>query len=134
MAGLIRSGLYEKHGEIIHPLSIDCFIPAAGQGILAVQALRENKEVLQLTEPINHPQSVQALREERQILRRLQADCHSCIAVHIYPKSKGWSGCGMAGRPDGTDFVRLEVSGSTAKDAGEKLLEIFFASGVQKLL
>ena len=122
MAGMLRSGLAEKHADNIQPLDVDDFIPAAGQGALAVQAAADNGEIAELVSHIDDAGSHQALLAERRVLRVLGADCHSCVAVHIAPEGGGWCGYAAAARPDGGGMVRLRVMGDSAEMAAEELV------------
>jgi hydroxymethylbilane synthase len=122
MAGLLRSGLADSHAEFIHPLDIEDVIPAAGQGVLAVQALRDNVEVVELLAPLDDPAARAALSAERGVLRRLGADCHSCLAVHVAPQEDRWCARGMIARPDGSDMVRVKCLAGGAEEAAEALL------------
>ncbi len=85
MAGLIRSGLDDDHAGNIHPFHAAELIPAAGQGSLAVEALADDHATCQRLARIDHAPSRAALTAERGILRYLQANCHSCVAVHVAP-------------------------------------------------
>lgn len=63
------------------PLPHDTFVPAGGQGIIAVQIRSDSKELRDALDAINHSETKLALRAEREFLRRLQADCNQPIAV-----------------------------------------------------
>lgn len=59
----------------------DDFLPAGGQGIIALQTRSDDDAVLQLVRPINHDETLRCLRAERDFLRRLNADCNSAVGV-----------------------------------------------------
>jgi hydroxymethylbilane synthase len=134
MAGLVRSGLAKAHASCIHPLETDRFIPAAGQGVLAVQALRDDPEVASLTAPLTDPRARQALEAERRVLRQVGADCHSCIAVHVAPQPEGWCGLAMVAWPDGSDLLRLRCPAGDADGAATALLAELASHGADDLL
>ena len=134
MAGLLRSGLAESHAEFIHPLDVEDVIPAAGQGALALQALRDDADVTALLAPLDDGASHAALSAEREVLRRLGADCHSCLAVYVAPEQGRWCARGMVARPDGTGMIRGQCLGPTAPEAGQALLTALREQGAEGLL
>ena len=77
-AGLERLGL-EVAGEI---LSQDDFVPAGGQGIIALQLRRDNQRVQRLVDAVNDGGTRLCLRAEREFLRLLDGDCDSPVGVH----------------------------------------------------
>jgi hydroxymethylbilane synthase len=78
LAGLTRMGLADSATEIFPP---EKFIPAAGQGTLAVQTRTDDIEILQIMKAIDHDQSHRCLDIERTILSRLNAGCNVAIGV-----------------------------------------------------
>ena len=83
MAGLIRAGLLQKNRPHVCPLGVEEFIPAAGQGALAIEAAVANRRATALAAAIDHEPSRQALEAERQVVAHLDADCRSSLAVHL---------------------------------------------------
>ena len=71
-AGLRRLGLA---GEAAVPLDPEAFIPAPGQGTLAVEAREDDTRTLGLLSALTHRPSRVALRAERSFLRRLGGSC-----------------------------------------------------------
>ena len=123
MAGLKRLGLTESNRENIHPLDVDDFIPAAAQGILAVQVLTSNTELIEGLRVINHTPSLLAMQAEQGVLRGLNATCHSCLAVHIYPESDYWSAHAMTANPDGTNMRFAHTTGASPTALCDDLLQ-----------
>ncbi|MDB6146604.1 MAG: porphobilinogen deaminase [Spartobacteria bacterium] len=88
-AGLERLGLplgadclrYEGNDFCLHPLSTEIFLPAGGQGIIAIQIRSDDDRARMLLEPINHFETRLCLRAEREFLRLLQADCNQPVGV-----------------------------------------------------
>jgi hydroxymethylbilane synthase len=77
-AGLERLGL-EVAGEILSP---DDFVPAGGQGVIALQVRRDNACAQQLIDAVNDQTTLVCLRAEREFLRLLDGDCDSPVGVH----------------------------------------------------
>ena len=133
MAGLIRGGLTEKYAGHIRPL-VD-IMPAAGQGALAIETLVGNDGVAPVLAPINDPDSFEALQGERSVLAALEADCHSCIAVHFSRLEGKWLGTSMVAREDGSGLIKeMDVSSGPALELAEKLAATLRSKGAMELL
>ncbi len=76
-AGIERLGL-EVAGEILSP---DDFLPAGGQGVIALQVRRDDQEVQRLVDAVNDAGAFLCLRAEREFLRLLDGDCDSPVGV-----------------------------------------------------
>lgn len=76
-AGLERLGL-EVKGETLSP---DDFVPAGGQGVIALQIRREDLSIQKLLDPVNDRATHICLRAEREFLRLLDGDCDSPVGV-----------------------------------------------------
>jgi hydroxymethylbilane synthase len=69
------------NGMPIDILSHEDFVPAGGQGVIALQVRRDDERVQQLVAPINHEPTRLCLRAEREFLRLLNGDCDSPVGV-----------------------------------------------------
>jgi hydroxymethylbilane synthase len=80
-AGLTRLG---RANEITSYFSIAEILPAAGQGIVAIECLASNERVQQAARAINHDASERAALQERGLLQKFgtQLDCYSAVAAH----------------------------------------------------
>jgi hydroxymethylbilane synthase len=80
-AGLTRLG---RANEITSYFSLDEMLPAAGQGIVALECLASNAHAVEAARAIDHEPSAIAARNERGVLQKFgeQLDCYSAIAVH----------------------------------------------------
>jgi len=133
MAGLIRGGLADKYPGSIRPL-VDV-MPAAGQGALAIETLVGNADIAPVLAPLNDPDSFEALHAERAVLAGLEADCHSCIAVHFSRLDGKWLGTAMVAREDGSGLIKeMDLADSPAGDLAEKLTAKLRSKGAMKLL
>ena len=84
-AGLRRLGLRD---EAAMPLDPAVFIPAPGQGCLAVEAAEDATTVLGLLSEISHQDSRLALRAERAFLARLGGSCTLPAGAHLPPPGR----------------------------------------------
>jgi len=78
-AGLIRLGLEDR---ILDPLDPERYVPAAGQGALALEVRIDDEDVLQLASQLEEPDVAAQVRAERAFLAEIGADCHNAIAAH----------------------------------------------------
>jgi hydroxymethylbilane synthase len=80
-AGLTRLG---RANEITSYFDVDAIVPAAGQGIVAIECLSANEAAIAAARSINHEASERAARLERGLLQKFgtQLDCYSAVAVH----------------------------------------------------
>ena len=134
MAGLNRAGLAEPYGQYLHPLDPEQIIPAAGQGLLALQAMAHRADVAQVLACIEDAESRAALEAERAVLRGLEAGCQSCLAIHIGRAGGRWAGRAMVARPDGRDMIRLSCEAASSATAGLDLLSRLIEGGADRLL
>jgi hydroxymethylbilane synthase len=88
-AGLQRLGLktedarieFEKNEFFTTLLSPEIFVPAGGQGVVAMQIRSDNQQLREMLEPINDFDTRLSLRAEREFLRLLDADCNQPVGV-----------------------------------------------------
>lgn len=89
-AGLERLGFECGAGEIdfeSHTLRTlilpnEQFVPAGGQGIVALQTRRNDEATRALVALLNHSETLMCLRAEREFLRLLHGDCGTPVGVH----------------------------------------------------
>ena len=78
-AGLIRLGLEDR---ILDPLDPDRYVPAGGQGALAIEIRIDDEEVQRVTSALEDADVAARVRSERAFLSELGGDCHTPVAVH----------------------------------------------------
>jgi hydroxymethylbilane synthase len=88
-AGLERLGFSATGNEtsfdggqfFLEILPRETFLPAGGQGTIALQIRAEDQSTKALLDPINDLETLLCLEAEREFLRRLQADCNFPVGV-----------------------------------------------------
>ena len=87
-AGLGRLGLdserrvrFEESEFFTEVLPRDIFLPAGGQGVIAVQLRSKDERARMLVEPLNDFHTRLCLRAEREFLRLLHGDCNQPVGV-----------------------------------------------------
>jgi hydroxymethylbilane synthase len=75
-AGLRRTGLDDNITEYLPSGS---FIPAPGQGFLAIQIRKDDRTAHEIVKPLNTPEAFRCLSIERLLLEKLQAGCSAAV-------------------------------------------------------
>jgi hydroxymethylbilane synthase len=132
-AGLERLGLKPEHA---HPLTVEEFLPAVGQGILGVEARSGDGEIREALRSVDHAGTRMQAMAERAFLRRLGAGCHTPVAGHARLVGDAIAIAGLVASVDGATVLAGEVSGpgSQAAALGERLAEDLLSRGARGLL
>lgn len=123
-AGLSRLGLLDDPRFSFEFLEPETFIPAGGQGIIAVEA-KKGSEVLKILEKLNDREAERALFAERKVLRLLGAGCTA--AVGVYAKEENGSFRMDLMRETKNGVTRTQVSG--AAEDSMRLAELLVRQG-----
>ena len=75
-AGVKTLKLEENIKQIFTPKEM---LPAVGQGIIAVQCRKEDTDIINLLEKINHKQTRQCAEAERTLLKTIGGDCDTAV-------------------------------------------------------
>ncbi len=121
MAGLNRLG---NTVNVPHtPIDPGEMLPAPGQGAIAIERRQANLEAQRLTEPIRHHATCLRLIAERSFLAELDGSCDTPIAALAEINDGLLRLRGEILRPDGSEALRDEISGSvdSGNDLGSEL-------------
>ena len=116
-AGLQRLGREDALGAVLDPAS---FVPAPGQGVLALEGRRGDAQAERAAQAIGDEQTLTCLLAERALARELDASCRTPLGAHALSDRGGrlhlraWLGL-----PDGTAWLSDEAIGE--RDAPEAL-------------
>jgi len=80
-AGLIRLGLQNRITQRLNPSQ---FLPACGQGALALEIRADDDQTRQLVAALEDPESRTTATAERTVLHQLQGGCQIPIGAHAY--------------------------------------------------
>jgi hydroxymethylbilane synthase len=133
-AGLWRLG---RERDIGCTLDAARFVPAPGQGTLALQARAADQSVSAAVETILDKDASACLKAERAVAHALEASCNTPLGAHAAP-----AGCGClqlrawVGLPDGSEWVGDELLGGfyDPEELGRRVAERLEAVGVRQLL
>jgi hydroxymethylbilane synthase len=108
-AGVRR--LYPDGAVPVQPLPADRVVPAAGQGVLALQIRKDDKAMKTLLAPLHHPETAACVAAERELQRRLEGGCQ--VPMGCYAEAAGGvltlRAC--VGTVDGLRLIRSVRSG-----------------------
>jgi hydroxymethylbilane synthase len=114
VAGLERIG---EGKRVSQTFSIDEMVPAVGQGIIAVQMRRGDRDVAEILAQIDDEATRLESRCERAFAQRMGADCN----VPVGGCAKVWGATmrmvGMLAKEDGSELRREEVAGARSEAA-----------------
>jgi hydroxymethylbilane synthase len=102
------------------------FVPAPGQGTLALEIRADDHQTRDSIDSLNHAPTFAALRAERAAVRVLEASCHTPVGIHAQDGTIR----GFVGLPDGSAWVADEL----ATEDGEELARRMLAAGAGDLL
>ena len=108
LAGLKRLGLAARATSI---LPVSDFLPAVGQGAVAITARENDERVAKLLAPILHAPTAIALAAERAFLTVLDGSCRTPIAGHATLDGGTLSFHGMVLRADGSEIFEGSRNG-----------------------
>ena len=132
-AGLRRLG--HTH---YHPLDPEVFIPAAGQGALAVTARGDDEEVLRVLASLDDPVTRLACKSERAFLSALEGGCQipAGVLTRIDPASRTIAIKGFISSVDGGIFLEESRSGPVeeADETARELASHLLGSGGRSIL
>lgn len=131
-AGLVRLGLT---GRIAERLSLDDFMPAPGQGALALVARKDNRKVLELLQSIEDPPTRAQADAERELVNVLEGGCRVPIGALASSNrdSLRVSGCILSS--DGKTRLESTKTGNIKEAAslGRRTAEDLISKGAKKI-
>src|ERR1039457_2921059 len=133
-AGLQRLECEDAIGAVLDPAR---FVPAPGQGTLALEACTGDGRVEEAFATIRDDDASACLLAERALAQALGASCHTPLGAHAMP-----AGCGClqlrawVGMPDGSAWVADELLGGfyDPEALGRRVAERMAAAGAEELL
>lgn len=138
LAGLQRLGREDEAGAVLDPA---VFVPAPGQGALAIEGRAGDTRFAALDDELSHA----CLRAERAAASALGADCHSAFGAHATPGTaltgasggrdhSGTSLTAYLGAPDGSASLTDRLQGDDPEALGRAVAKRMLAAGARELL
>ncbi|HUF78868.1 MAG TPA: hydroxymethylbilane synthase [Thermoanaerobaculia bacterium] len=140
-AGLARLGLLGRDDLPVHSLDPERFVPAPGQGTLAVE-VRSGSEAEELVLVLNHPPTAVAADAERRVVAAFGGNCALPLAAWARPVAgEGAGGAGLSltltgllATPDGRRIARAEVSAGSPEEAAAACVGAMREAGAAEIL
>jgi hydroxymethylbilane synthase len=131
-AGLRRLGLSLPH---VAPLDPDVFVPAVGQGIIAVEARQDDRRTLEALARLDDARTHTVAAAERACLGRLGASCVTPMAAYATIADGTLAISGFVASEDGRRVLRARASGASvsAVELGRGLAESLLAQGAAEV-
>lgn len=132
-AGLVRLGQQDVVTEHLDP---ERFIPAIGQGTMAVEVREDDAELIDLLRSVDHGPTRVATTAERSFLRHVGGGCKVPVAAYATVHGGTVRLRGLVASPDGARVYRrvLDAPVAEAEAAGVRLVEALEAAGAKDLL
>lgn len=129
-AGVYRMGYTER---IVKEFPVEQFIPAVGQGSIAIEALTNlpEGEKIKIRGLVNHPESESRLLAERSFLKTLRGGCSIPVFALAYLKEEDLLLEGGVISLDGSTVIRESIQGKQAGAVrlGEQLANLVLENG-----
>jgi hydroxymethylbilane synthase len=131
MAGLVRLGCER---EVTEALPAREFVPAPGQGAIALECREDDAAVREAVAPLDHPPTARAVGAERSFLAALGGGCNVPLGAHAFVSGEELELVAFVAEPDGPALLRGERRGPEAEGVGRALAEELLARGASALL
>jgi len=132
-AGLRRLGRADVAGEVLDALT---WLPAPGQGALAVVARADDVRTSRFVSVLDDPATRSATTAERTLLRVLEGGCHVPIGALATVHGERIALAGFVASPDGSSRRRGSITGPLLRAAqlGEDLADALLHDGADEIL
>jgi hydroxymethylbilane synthase len=114
LAGLKRLGLADRARAV---LDLESFLPAVGQGAVALTARAGDARALAALAAVGHADTMTALTAERAFLAELEGSCRTPIAGYARLEAGALILTGQVLREDGSEAFDVRVEGAPADAA-----------------
>jgi hydroxymethylbilane synthase len=133
LAGLRRLG---RDGDAATPLDAERFVPAAGQGVLALETRADDAGAGGAIAALEDTGSRARLTCERAVVERLDATCHTPVGASATVTGTELRAHAYVGSPDGRNWIVDSVQGAAGDPAalGALLAERMLAAGAGEIL
>lgn len=135
-AGIVRLAIWDEAQVRSASLGTDWWVPAPGQGALAIEGLTDNGDITALFASLDDPATRAELECERAFSARMEGGCSvplGCAAVAV---GTSLTVTGFLGLPDGSRGMRDRISGppSAAAAMGRELAQAIIEGGGDEIL
>ncbi len=132
-AGVLRLGWEDRIAEYLDPAD---WLPAVGQGALAIVAREDDEPVLSRLRPLHHDHTAAAVAAERALLRALEGGCQVPIGALAELRDGRVVLDGLVAAPAGESILRAsaDAAPAEAEALGRRLAAELLARGAGEIL
>ncbi len=137
-AGVKRLDLKAAFQEV---LDINNFLPAVGQGCLAIEARQDDEEINRIISFLDNPSDRLCVEAERAFMRTLEGGCQVPIAAYAQIDDSNSSDSHPTftlrtkiARPDGSTVLEASKSSQNPEECGVSLAHEMIQNGGKKIL
>jgi hydroxymethylbilane synthase len=131
VAGLERLGRRGEATEILEP---DVFLPAPGQGAIALECREGDETVTSTVMPLNDAATSRAVAAERALLAGLHGGCNVPLGAYAVEEDGALRLTAFVARADGSGLLRGQARDADPLRAGAALAEQLLARGARELI
>ncbi|MBF8378763.1 hydroxymethylbilane synthase [Alicyclobacillus mali] len=131
VSGLHRLGLDDKITEY---LPVHQFVPAVGQGALAVECRADDDEVMRYLAAISDPDTTRAVEAERAFLSRVEGSCQVPIGAYAERVGHQLRLTAFVADPSGTQHIQVEQTGDHPRALGVAVADEVLRQGADAWL
>jgi hydroxymethylbilane synthase len=131
VAGLTRLGRADEVTEALDPRT---FVPAPGQGAIALECRDEDATTRAAAAALDHPQSARRVAAERAFLAALGGGCNVPLGAHAFAEGDALELAAFVAAADGSAIVRGTRRGGDPGALGRSLAEELVSRGAGALL
>jgi len=131
-AGLTRIGMKDV---IVERFSIRDFVPAPGQGAIAVVCRRKDRALISMLKQIEDPISRAEVLAERALIRKVEGGCRFPLGAVAITKGDKITLYASVFSADGARNIKMKKvgKGSEPEKLGEKVAELLIKQGAMKM-
>jgi hydroxymethylbilane synthase len=131
MACLVRLG---RTGEVTQVLDPEVFVPAPGQGAIALECRQDDADTRAAAAALDHAPTARAVTAERALLAALEGGCNVPLGAYAAPAAGGLRLRAFVARPDGSTILRSEDTGDDPEALGRRVAADLLARGAWPLV
>jgi hydroxymethylbilane synthase len=131
-AGLSRMGW--EQDIVTEFLDPEQYVPAVGQGALAIECREEDQELREMLAKINDEYTTKTVKAERTFLHLLEGGCQIPIAGYAYLEGEQVILTALVATPDGKKVLKEIVKGTDPVAVGQEAADRMKKQGAQEIV
>lgn len=135
MAGVLRMKFPQERDDVAFlPLNPESWIPAVGQGALAIECRAGDTRVLDALAPLHHPATAGCTTAERAFLRGVEGDCRVPVGAYATHDRGTYRLRAFVGDPETAETIVHTAHGTDPDQLGKEIAHHILAVGGREIL